>query len=333
MRPATRTTLLAVAIMAAAAFILTAADPGIQGFDPQLGSRVQALRAELARQGKGYQVGVNPAMEFSLDKLCGLKPALRQRDYALHAEGGCRNRPVLESWVPIDLPPRYVGWFSSVKNQGECGSCWAFSTIGNLEAAALKKYGAPQGSVNADGSITPSGDITILSEQQLLSCNPEGYSCDGGWYAFDMLNPANLSEGTGYYQGAVPATAFPYVGQRVACDIAANTAYTPVSQWGYVGDGNGIPSVYAIKAAIHNWGSLSIGVFADQYFQAYTGGVFSGSDNTTAPNHAVLLVGWDDSKGAWLLKNSWGPQWGIGGFMWIKYGVNSVGTSPAWVLD
>jgi cathepsin K len=45
----------------------------------------------------------------------------------------------------------------------------------------------------------------------------------------------------------------------------------------------------------------------------------------------VLLVGWDDAKGAWLLKNSWSSQWGINGFMWIKYGVNSVGTSPAWV--
>jgi len=44
-------------------------------------------------------------------------------------------------------------------------------------------------------------------------------------------------------------------------------------------------------------------------------------------------VGWDDAKGAWLLKNSWSATWGINGFMWIQYGVNAVGTSPAWVLD
>ena len=327
----TRTTLLALALGLGALSFLTAAE-GVQGYDPQLAPRVEQLRAELHQQGKKYQVGVNPAMQYGLEQLCGLRPELRPAGDLAHAEGGALN-PALPRDYPAILPEAFVGWFSSVKNQGACGSCWAFSTIGNLEAAALKKHGAPQGQVNGDGSITTSGDITILSEQQVLSCNPQGYGCDGGWYDFDMLNPANVAQGSGYYPGAIPATAFPYVASRTACSFSASTSYTPVSQWGYVGNGTEIPSVFAIKAAIYTWGSLSIGVFADQYFQAYTGGVFTGSNNTSAPNHAVLLVGWDDRKGAWLLKNSWGDQWGINGFMWITYNANSVGTAPAWVLD
>jgi len=324
-----RLTLLALAFSLGAASSLLAGD-GVQQFDPALAPRVERLRAELARQGKGYQVGVNPAMQYSLDQLCGFRPSLRQADYLDHAEGGARQPRRTD--YPAHLPATFTGWFSAVKDQGACGSCWAFATIGNLEAAALKASGAPQGQVNADGSITTCRDLTVLSEQQVLSCNPDGYGCDGGFYEFGMLEPANLSKGTGYYPGAVPATAFPYVASRVACSFSATTAYTPVSQWGFVGNGTEIPSVFAIKAAIYTWGSLSAGVFADEYFQAYTGGVFTGSNNTAAPNHAILLVGWDDAKGAWLLKNSWNAQWGIDGFMWIQYGANAVGTSPAWVL-
>ena len=100
-----------------------------------------------------------------------------------------------------------------------------------------------------------------------------------------------------------------------------------------VGNGYGIPSVYAIKAAIYKWGSVSACVYADNYFQAYTGGVFTATDNYSPCDHAILLVGWDDAKGAWLLKNSWGPSWGVDGFMWIKYGTCNVGLGACWVTD
>ena len=131
----------------------------------------------------------------------------------------------------------------------------------------------------------------------------------------------------------MPATAFPYVAQAVACDIPSSTTYTPVASWGYVGSSEGIPSVAAIKAAIYKHGGVSACVYADNYFQGYTGGVFSNTDNWDSCNHAILLVGWDDAKGAWLLKNSWGPAWGVDGFMWISYTANSVGYAAAWVTE
>jgi len=325
------TTALALCLAFGATSFLAGQPPGVKEFEAQLTTRVEQIRANVENSGGTYQVGVNPAMQYSLDQLCGLKPELRQFDYQAHAQGGALNDEV-EDLTAVAYPAKHLGWFSTVKDQGQCGSCWAFATIGNLEGAALKKHGAPQGRVNANGSISPSGDITILSEQQVLSCNPDGYGCQGGWYSFDMLMPSKAAQGAGYYKGAIPASAFPYVANRVACSFGTNTTYTPVSQWGYVGNGYGVPSVTAIKAAIYKWGTVCVGVYADEGFQAYRSGVFNGRSSAQC-NHAVLLVGWDDAKGAWLMKNSWSSQWGINGFMWIKYGSNSVGTSPAWVLD
>jgi len=320
-----------LALLAAGPLAMAAQGPA--GYAPEVAQRAARLGAEVAAQHLGFTVGANPAMQYRLEQLCGTRLELRQPDWQARAEGGYLNFEAAEPESSVVYPARYTGWFSSVKDQGQCGSCWDFSTIATLEAAALKKHGYPQGRVNADGSITTSGDITILSEQQTLSCNPFGYDCNGGWFAFDMFNPANVDKGTGYYKGAIPAKDFGYVAQAVACSFNPATTYTPVSQWGYVGNGQGIPSVYAIKRAIYKWGSVSAGVYADDYFQAYTGGVFTATDNTSAVDHAILLVGWDDAKGAWLLKNSWSSQWGINGFMWIAYGANQVGTTPAWVLD
>jgi C1A family cysteine protease len=222
------------------------------------------------------------------------------------------------------------GIFSTVKNQGQCGSCWAFSTIGSVEGAHLKSNGARNGYVDANGRIHVSSADPALSEQQVVSCNPFGWGCDGGNFAFDMLMPSNAGQ-QGYYQGAIPAEAFPYVAQAVACSVPSQTTYTSVTHWGYVGSSQGIPSVSAIKAAIYKHGSVSACVYADNYFQAYTGGVFTATDNDSQCDHAIMLVGWDDTKGAWLLKNSWSPTWGVDGFMWISYHANSVGYAAAWV--
>jgi cathepsin L len=131
----------------------------------------------------------------------------------------------------------------------------------------------------------------------------------------------------------VATTSFPYVAATEACSIGANPTYTPVETWGYVGSSEGIPSVAAIKEAIVEYGGVSACVYASNYFQAYTGGVFTDPGSYSSCNHAILLVGWDDTKGAWLLKNSWGPSWGIDGFMWITYGTANVGTAACWVTE
>jgi hypothetical protein len=326
--PSVKLPLLLLALAAAPALSAS----GVHQYDARLFQDVEQLRRAVSARGGQFQVGVNPAMQYDLSHLKGFKPGLRPAEFLAHEPGGFANYELPEAVAA--LPSSFTGVFSSVKDQGQCGSCWAFSTIGSVEGADLKAHGAPNGSVGPDGHITVSvtAGTPDLSEQQVLSCNPWGWDCNGGNFAFDMLEPAQAGA-KGYYPGAVPAVAFPYVATAVACAVPSRSSYTPVARWGYVGSSEGIPSITAIKTAIYQHGGVSACVYADDYFQAYTGGVFTTTDNDSPCDHAIMLVGWDDAKSAWLLKNSWGPGWGVDGFMWIAYGANSVGYAAAWVTE
>jgi cathepsin L len=100
--------------------------------------------------------------------------------------------------------------------------------------------------------------------------------------------------------------------------------------WSFVTPHQDTPSTDELKKALLEHGPLSVCVNATSLFIAYKHGVFNEHDNGDI-NHAVLLTGWDDSRGAWRIKNSWTSRWGESGFMWIEYGSNKVGTLAAWV--
>jgi hypothetical protein len=287
---------------------------GTPGVSPEVEQQLAAMRAEIEAEGLSFTVGPNEAMRYRLEDLCGFRSELAPRSAPAHPAAGL---PVAES-----LPAAYVGWVSSIKNQGGCGSCWAFGTLGELEARYLKESGAPQAVLNANGTVTVSGSAPNEAEQHLVSCNPWGYGCGGGWWAYDMIQP-----GKGYYSGAMPESCFPYTASDSACSYCAGPTWLPVVTWGYSGD-----SVDNIKQAIYTYGAVATSVTVDSYFQGYTGGVFNHCV-TDDVNHAIVLCGWDDAKGAWLLKNSWGTGWGIGGFMWIAYGCSNVGYATTWATS
>lgn len=257
-------------------------------------AKLDAMRAEIAANGYTYTVGPNPAMQYELSELCTLNTDLEFP--AIYIGDALQNT---ELNTAMSLPAAYTGYASSIKNQGSCGSCWAFSSIANMEAAIIKATG-----VEYD-----------LSEQYLVSCNNYGWGCNGGLWANDMLvNP-----------GAMLESCFPYSATDEPCNTSCPYPYA-ISSWNFVTVQNEMPSTEAIKQAIYTYGCVSAAIFVETNFQAYTGGVMNNCRRrTNRTNHAIILCGWDDAKGAWLLKNSWGTGWGEDGYMWITYECNLVG--------
>ncbi len=263
------------------------------------------MRAEMKANGWDFQIGPNPAMQYSIEQLCTFNPDLKP----LNSLG---YEPGEQAIVAATLPAAFTGTYTPIKNQASCGSCWAFSTIAGLEAAIKFKNGATYD----------------LSEQHMVSCNPFGWGCNGGFFAFDMLIPS-----LGYSDGAILESCFPYVALDTACAPSCTTPVYPVAHWQYIATSSTVPTVDAIKNAIYTYGSVSAAVYVDRYFQAYKGGTFTTcKKNVRSVNHAIILCGWDDAKGAWLLKNSWGTSWGEAGFMWMKYGCNRVGHGACYCI-
>jgi C1A family cysteine protease/predicted secreted protein len=207
------------------------------------------------------------------------------------------------------------GACTPVKNQSTCGSCWAFSTVGPLESNILYYDGL----------------VKDLSEQYLLSCNTDGWSCDGGNFAHDYhewKKPPGEPDA-----GAVYETDFPYTAQDDPC-YPPHDHHEKIVDWDYVGNNHSVPSVANIKQAILDYGPVSVAICIGSAFRSYPGGIFDTSECTN-PNHAVVLVGWDDEQGdngVWYLRNSWGGSWGESGYMRIEYGTSAVGYAANYIV-
>jgi C1A family cysteine protease len=216
--------------------------------------------------------------------------------------------------LPETFDCRAQGWISPIKDQGNCGSCWAFSMTKVVESAILHKNG---------------GAAPDLAEQWLVDGNPWKWGVNGGWFDFGLwivtkdksgLNGAVLERDDPYKAAAGKCRAFPH--------------YWHLASWAFIPtDRNGKPDVNQIKQAIYEHGPISAAVYVGPKFQAYTGGTFARSEtrNPDNCNHAIVLAGWRDTtvRGktttAWLLANSWDTGWGEGGFMWIRAGTSNVG--------
>ncbi len=260
-----------------------------------LKAEIEGMRAEIRENGYSFEVGVNPAMQYDLDQLCSLNHDLYLP--TMHLKQAVQRPSELGSAAV--LPAAFTGIASSVKNQGSCGSCWAFAAIGQMEATIMKHEGSE----------------LDLSEQYLVSCNTWGWGCNGGLWANDMLVDP----------GAMLESCFPYTATDAPCNETCPHPYA-MNGWSFVTADYVVPSVDEIKQAIYTYGSVQAGIYVDRWFQAYTGGVLNRCKRrVNYTNHAIILCGWDDAKGAWLLKNSWGTGWGENGYMWVSYGCNLVG--------
>lgn len=220
--------------------------------------------------------------------------------------------------LPASFDWRTQGKVTAVRDQGSCGSCWAFGTVGAMESAMLV-----QGGTSAD-----------LSEQYLVSCNNDNYGCGGGWWGHDYhVSRRGKNQND---SGAVLESAKPYTATNGTCSVSYDHPYKAVS-WGYVsGSLSVMPSTEQIKNAIYTYGGVSASVCSGNAWNSYRGGVFATEERSQCSgngqiNHAIVLVGWNDANQTWILKNSWGTWWGDSGYMYIKYGTSKVGYGASYV--
>jgi C1A family cysteine protease len=201
-------------------------------------------------------------------------------------------------------------WTSSdcvvpVKNQGQCGSCWAFAAVASLESA-LCLSGRP---------------LTPLSEQQLLDCDESSYACQGG-FPGDALTFIQRSG------GVCTESAYPYVsgdtGDRATCQSSCEqeavairrVVAVPESDSGLVQAISGRPVAVGVAAGNPTW-------------KQYKGGVVS-SCTTSELDHAVLAVGYTPSF--FKIKNSWGTQWGEEGYIRLKRGAGTASSGTCGII-
>jgi cathepsin L len=205
--------------------------------------------------------------------------------------------------VPASVDWEAAGDVTPVKNQGDCGSCWAFSATGAIECNYAIQH----------------GELNSLSEQQLVDCSDSygNYGCDGGWWynAFDYVKANG---------GLCSEAEYPYKGVDGICKSSScGTKYDPITGYDAVtsDDENSLLSYAAV-------GCVSVGVEADQYsFQYYSSGVLTGLCGTNI-DHGVLVVGYGTtgSQDYWKVKNSWGTDWGDAGYIYICRSCNDNGS-------
>jgi C1A family cysteine protease len=255
------------------------------------------------------------------EKATGFIPPTNEEEQQIMGSHGTMFSMQYEEYENNDLPfpvinpsarrvdLRDYGFVSPVKDQQTCGSCWVFATMAAYESSfAMRNNKA----------------IIDLSEQHGLACS-RGGNCSGGfppkllsWWVegnnkigvesdLPYINRDSYCGGSGQYR----AVAWDYV--------------SPTKRW------NAVPGIMEIKQALARHGALVTGMYASLSFHQFTGSGVYRENTFQQPNHAVTIVGWDDDKQAWLIKNSWGESFGDGGYVWLAYGSNGIGASTTWV--
>lgn len=268
-------------------------------------TEVAQWQAAIRANGWDWEAGPTPVNAIPPEERSGYLGLIAIPEETLRANATGVLAPLPERDLPSSWDWRAHGGTTPTKDQGGCGSCWAFAAVGALESAYKIANGTEQ----------------LFSEQQCLACNDAGQGCGGGnsstcYQLWTMV-------------GAVSQTCMPYHGSDGwPCVEDECTMPARLQGYTYVANRND-----DLKTAILT-SPVAVGIYASGGFFSYHSGCYGGANGPA--NHMILLCGWDDNacgtgQGAWLIKNSWGPGWGQSGFGWIKYNTTGIGGQAALV--
>jgi len=239
---------------------------------------------------------------YGLTKFSDLSPAEFRSKYLMPSFNKAQLPTANVSSIPLQsaLPTTWdwntKGAITPVKNQGQCGSCWAFSATETIES-----YWILAGHTTA-----------ILSPQQIVDCDSNDYGCNGGW-------PYNAYQYVISQGGLDTEASYPYTAVDGTCAFQASSVGAKITAWSYITQSQ---DENVIQNWIYSKGPASICVDASSWSE-YTGGVISSC--TTNIDHCVQLTGFSTQGGveAWNVRNSWGADWGVSGYIYLERGQNT----------
>jgi len=248
---------------------------------------------------KSFRRGINSFTDLTSEEF-------RQRNGlrmpAVPKVGGEAFEQVSAESLPKTVDWRKKGYVTPIKNQAQCGSCWAFAAVASLEGQHFKKH----------------NKLVSLSEQNLVDCSgPEGnFGCEGGLpdqgYQYIIDN-----------KGIDTEKSYPYTAQDGNCAFNKKTIGATISAFTDIATGD----EKALQKAVATIGPISVGIDASQdSFQSYTSGIYDEENcSTTQLDHGVTVVGYgtDNGKDYWLVKNSWGTSWGLKGYIKMSRNANN----------
>jgi cathepsin L len=280
-------------------------------FDGRLSTfktNVELVRNHQANPKRSWEMGLTKFADLTFEEFAEFYfgYVFRQRDYL-------RSKNLAPKSAKNIVAPASVDWVAQgkvtpIKDQGQCGSCWAFSTTGSVESAyAIENNAAP----------------ISLSEQELVDCaqSTGNQGCEGGLMddAFEWI----INSG-GTPNGLCTESDYPYTAQDGTCAQSNCTAAMYITGFTDVTAN----SESALATAVVQQ-PISIAVDASQGWQLYTGGILTPACGcSTNLDHGVLLVGYGTSSGTayWKVKNSWGTSWGEDGYIRLQRNTGGSGT-------